>query len=227
MCCDRESDRALFLRRAANSLPATALRFSCGRHDVTVLFLRADGETARRFLAPLTGAHGGRAYFDRADICARRSGGCAMTVQLYREYRLKFYLNARHFVIFDGNRGELHPHTWELALTIRIGRGSFTQFHTFEACINDCLARFQNQILNECEPFDAVLPTLENLADVLSEEFYDRLASVGGELTRLEISETPTRSYILDLERTRASRSGALEAQMMGDMIDTVLDDLL
>lgn len=150
-----------------------------------------------------------------------------MAVRLYREYRLKFYLNARHYVIIGSNKGDIHPHTWELALTIRIGRGSFTQFHTFESCINQCLARYQNKILNECPPFDTVLPTLENLADVLSREFYDRIAEVGGELTAFEASETPTRSYLLDLEHAYQPRSEELESRMLSDMIDTVLDELL
>ena len=150
-----------------------------------------------------------------------------MAVRLYREYRLKFYLNARHYVIIGGNKGDIHPHTWELALTIRIGRGSFTQFNTFETSINQFLARYQNKILNECPPFDTVLPTLENLADVLSREFFDRIAEVGGELTFFEASETPTRSYLLDLEHTYQSRSEELEGRMLSDMIDTVLDELL
>ena len=55
-----------------------------------------------------------------------------MALNYYREYRLKFYLNARHYIILNGQRGEVHPHTWEFALHIRFGRGSFVEFHKFE-----------------------------------------------------------------------------------------------
>ena len=150
-----------------------------------------------------------------------------MAVKLYREYRLKFYLNARHFIVIVVKKGEVHPHTWELALTIRIGRGSFTQFNTFERRINEYLMPYQNKVLNHCKPFDAILPTLENIADYFSQEFLDLIAEVGGDLTCVEVSETPTRSYILDLEHTHQARSKELEEKMLLDMIDTVLDSLL
>ena len=55
-----------------------------------------------------------------------------MAITIYREYRLKFYLNARHYIIIGGNKGEVHPHTWEFTLHIRFGRGDFTEFNTFE-----------------------------------------------------------------------------------------------
>ncbi len=150
-----------------------------------------------------------------------------MAVRLYREYRLKFYLNARHYIVIDGKKGELHPHTWELALTIRIGRGSFTQFDTFEKRVNEFLAPYQNRVLNQCPPFDAVLPTLENLADHFSRELPPLIIQAGGELTNIELSETPSRSYVLDLEHSEKARSKELEDKMLLDMIDTVLDSIL
>lgn len=150
-----------------------------------------------------------------------------MAVRLYREYRLKFYLNARHYIIIGGKKGEVHPHTWELALTIRIGRGSFTQFNTFEKCINDYLAPYQNKVMNDCAPFDSILPTLENMTDYMSQVFVDLIADIGGELTTIEASETPTRCYILDLENTHKARSQETKEKMLVDMVDTVLDKLM
>ena len=52
-----------------------------------------------------------------------------MAVKLYREYRIKFYLNMRHYIIIDGKKGEIHPHTWEFALDIKFGRSSFVEFN--------------------------------------------------------------------------------------------------
>lgn len=43
-----------------------------------------------------------------------------MAVKLYREYRIKFYLNMRHYIIIDGKKGEyIHTHgssLWILSL---------------------------------------------------------------------------------------------------------------
>ena len=82
-----------------------------------------------------------------------------MSVKLYREYRLKFYLNARHYIIINGSKGDIHPHTWEFAVNIRFGRSSFVEFNTFEKGIADYLARFQNKVMNEEEPINTILPT--------------------------------------------------------------------
>lgn len=150
-----------------------------------------------------------------------------MSVKIYREYRLKFYLNARHFILIDGKAGDIHPHTWEFSLIIRVGRGSFTQFNLFEKCINAYLAPYQNQLLNECKPFDVIIPTLEHIASCFSEEFFTRLEKVGGELIRMEVSESPTRSYILDIKQDYEVRRKKIEEKMLTDMVDTVLDGIL
>lgn len=103
-----------------------------------------------------------------------------MAVRLYREYRLKFYLNAKHYIIINGHKGETHPHTWEFTLTIRYGRSSFVEFSTFEKGISDYIAPFQNQVMNEMPPFDAILPTLENLTDYFANEFHRIIYEIGG-----------------------------------------------
>ena len=96
-----------------------------------------------------------------------------MERELYREYNIKFYLNARHYIIINGRQGEVHPHTWEFALNIRFGRSSFVEFNVFEKGISTYLAPYQNKVLNEVEPFNAILPTLENMVDYFANEFYD------------------------------------------------------
>lgn len=148
-----------------------------------------------------------------------------MGMRLYREYQLKFYLNARHYIIINGSQGDTHPHTWEFSLNIRIGRDSFTQFNTFERGINAFLARYQNQLLNEVAPFDGILPTVENMTDYFSQEFYRIIHDVGGDLRRIEASETPTRSYILNLEA--GAEADREEPDMLSDLVDSVLEDIL
>ncbi len=146
-----------------------------------------------------------------------------MGLRLYREYQLKFYLNARHHIVIDGHAGEVHPHTWEFSLDIRVGRGAFTPFMTFEQEINRFLAPYQNQTLNEIPPFEEILPTLENMMDYFAEAFYRIIDEIGGSLRRVEASETPSRSYILNIEQ---DTEGVRHANMPL-LVDSILDNIL
>lgn len=154
-----------------------------------------------------------------------------MAVRLYQEYRLKFYLNAKHYIIINGRKGETHPHTWEFTLTIRYGRSSFVEFSTFEKGISDYIAPFQNQVMNEIPPFDAILPTLENMTDYLAGEFLRIIRETGGLLLQVEASETPTRSYILRIpeEEQGLGPAGGPTAgeNALSDAIDAVLSSIL
>jgi 6-pyruvoyltetrahydropterin/6-carboxytetrahydropterin synthase len=151
-----------------------------------------------------------------------------MTSNLYREYRVKFYLNARHYIIINDKKGAVHPHTWEFTLFMRIGRGSFVQFNTMEHGITDYLATYQNQVMNEMEPFDAITPSLEHMTDYFARSFHRIIHDMGGVLTRVEASETPTRSYIVDLEDEQM-REEKLDAEetILEDVVDAVLDEIL
>ena len=152
-----------------------------------------------------------------------------MAITIYREYRLKFYLNARHYIIIGGNKGEVHPHTWEFTLHIRFGRGAFTEFNTFERGINDYLAPFQNTTLNEMPPFDAILPTLESMTDHFAEQFRQIIHDINGILVRVEASETPTRSYILNIEDSSSDQEEDEDTRerIRSEVMDAVLDQLV
>lgn len=149
-----------------------------------------------------------------------------MSVRFYREYRLKFYLNARHYIIINENRGDVHPHTWEFALNIRIEKNDFVEFHTFEKEISDYLNKYQNCILNEHEPFDMMLPTLENMTDYFSMDFYRIICEMGGTLTSIEAGETPTRSYILNMQEETEEINQIDDFLNWSEMIDSVLDEM-
>lgn len=152
-----------------------------------------------------------------------------MELELYREYKIKFYLNARHYIIINGRQGEVHPHTWEFALNIRFGRSSFVEFNVFEKGISTYLAPYQNKVLNEVEPFNAILPTLENMVDYFANEFYDIIHDIGGILTKIEASETPTRSYVVNMEADKKKTAGnkEIEEQVISDVMDAVLDQIV
>ena len=65
-----------------------------------------------------------------------------MAVNMYREYRLKFYLNMRHYIIINEVKGETHPHTWEFALDIKFSRNLFVEFNIFRSSLNSIRIRF-------------------------------------------------------------------------------------
>lgn len=123
-----------------------------------------------------------------------------MSAHVSRIYRFKFYLNASHYVFFDGKQGETHPHTWEFALKIRVAGDNLTQFSDYEAAIEKVFEPFQNTTLNEVDPFDTLLPTLENLVEVFGLRLHDTVEGLKGELLEFEGSETPTRSYMVSYE---------------------------
>ncbi len=115
---------------------------------------------------------------------------------LTKMYQYKFYLDANHYVVFDDKVGEIHPHTWEIALGIQLVGKDVIPFYIIEEEIKDELAIYQNKLLNEIKPFDTLNPTLENIGDYFTNSFTKRIANQGWNLRTFMISETPSRSYI-------------------------------
>ncbi len=150
-----------------------------------------------------------------------------MESQLFCEYRFKFYLNASHSVIINGRQGETHPHTWEYTLDILVARDSFWEFALAERDMEAFFSRYQNQNVNEIEPFDTVVPTLENMVDSFGASLREIVRENNGELLRIEGSETPTRSYIISYERTSDYLQNMRRAneESVGRMLDHLIDD--
>lgn len=120
-------------------------------------------------------------------------------IVLTRQYRIKFYLNMHHYIIINGEKGAVHPHTWEFCLVIKQLSSHFVEFTAFEEGISKYLEKYQDKLLNEIDPFDTIIPTLEHVTDYFSGEFSKLIAETGGILLRVESSETPTRTYVIDL----------------------------
>jgi len=116
----------------------------------------------------------------------------------YKIYRYKFYLDANHYIYTPaGDKGELHPHTWEFAVELKNRNGDFVPFNQIEELINEVLEPFQNICLNDMAPFDKKVPTLENIGDYFKDLFKYKMDAMNWELLQMEISETPSRSYII------------------------------
>ena len=123
-----------------------------------------------------------------------------------REYKFKFYLNANHYIIIDGKEGEQHPHTWEFMVHIRM-----------------------NDLINEIEPFDHIIPTLENMSDYFVRAIKKIVQNLDGELVRMESSETPTRSYVINFEHNEDYLESVRRNsdRQMSEIIDEVLDRVI
>ena len=102
------------------------------------------------------------------------------------------------------------------------------EFHLFERAIEEVFAPYQNRVLNELEPFDAIMPTLENMVDYFGMEFRKIVKRIGGRLMSIEGSETPTRSYIIKFNDAQDSQElEEYTEDVMQEVIDTVLNDIL
>ncbi|MGN0512690.1 MAG: 6-carboxytetrahydropterin synthase [Lachnospiraceae bacterium] len=152
-----------------------------------------------------------------------------MESKIFREYRFKFYLNANHYLIFGNKQGETHPHTWEFALDILISKTKYVEFGMFERAIEQFFAPYQNSVMNHKEPFDSIVPTLENMVEYFSHKLRIIVKEIGGELIRMEGSETPTRSYIIDFynEREKGEELESYSKETISGVIDSMIDDII
>lgn len=152
-----------------------------------------------------------------------------MERRLFREYHFKFYVNASHSIIINGHQGAVHPHTWEFSVLVLIQREGFHEFTDYERVVENFFARYQNCVMNEVEPFNTIIPTLENIVEYFGDALRAILRELGGELVQIEGSETPSRSYIVSYERSSdyfTSMSAATEASISA-ALDHVLDDMV
>ncbi|GAB1475169.1 hypothetical protein MASR2M70_00010 [Bacillota bacterium] len=143
------------------------------------------------------------------------------------QYRFRFYLNASHGIYLSGNMGEVHPHTWEIILTVLKASEEFAPFHEIEKKCEQFLFRFQDTLINDIPPFTTVNPTLENIAAYFKGEMQKMLQANGWILTSIELSETPARAYIIstidEVTGGGAFFDGAGEETIQG-VIDKIIE---
>lgn len=114
---------------------------------------------------------------------------------LYKQYKYKFYLNMNHSVMMEGNRGQIHSHTWEIAMGIAMSDHGMVRFSDIEKRVNTLLDKYQDKYLNDITPFNVINPTLENVCDYLFRQVSKEIGESGWMLLNMEMSETPTRVY--------------------------------
>lgn len=114
-----------------------------------------------------------------------------------KEYRFKFYLNARHEMSIDSKVNNVHPHTWEFNLYFKKKCEEFIQFSVIEKELQFFLSIYEGHYLNEIPPFDMIEPSLESIGTVLYEQIKKIMSNNNWTLLKLEISENPSRTFII------------------------------
>lgn len=110
---------------------------------------------------------------------------------------LKMYLNARHFEQEDS----IHPHTWEISLLIQ-GLGQSSQVEQIRKIVETYLEQYEGKTINDFFPFNILPPSTENIGKVLYKELSKTLQQKGMVLESLQISDNPTKIFILNEYQT-------------------------
>lgn len=115
-------------------------------------------------------------------------------------YRFKFYLNARHSVTLEGKTSNIHPHTWEVVILFGAETSDTINFSRFERSLTEYFQNYEGKYLNELKAFSGINPSMENIGKVLYTDIKELMSGGSLNFKRLEISENPTRTYILENE---------------------------
>ena len=142
----------------------------------------------------------------------------------YSQYKFNFYLNASHAIYIDGKLGASHPHTWEIIIRTIKSQKEFVMFNEVENKIEQFLGKYQNRYINDFEPFDAMNPTLENITSYFLEQLEELLEPLGWIVFYIEVSETPTRSYVISRVENNIV-SDLQQKNRVEDIIDSAFDE--
>ena len=116
------------------------------------------------------------------------------------QYKYKFYLNASHSIKINNSFGQIHSHCFEIAIDIAsTSDTAFTSFNEIEDRIEKLLDSYQDKLLNEIPPFNVINPTIENICGYFKCIIASNLAEIGWVILTIEMSETPSRAYIINV----------------------------
>lgn len=144
------------------------------------------------------------------------------------QYRFKFYFNASHAIYLSGEMGQSHPHTWELILNVMKVTDNFFLFDEIEKMCEKFLSRYQDVFINSVQPFTTVNPTLENLCAYFKEKLQEMLHEKGWLLLSIELSETPSRSYVISVSdelEVRKSHFDIKSEETLQEIVDRMTDE--
>ncbi|ALU36824.1 6-pyruvoyl-tetrahydropterin synthase-related protein [Clostridium autoethanogenum] len=126
----------------------------------------------------------------------------------FQGYKYKFKINISHSVLINNRRGNLHSHTFEISLFIKIINDDFALYDDVEKIVQEFLNIYDEKELNLIKPFDKIEPTIENVGDFLYVRLKGILKNNNMILIRLEISETPARVYVVNYDENHIKEPG-------------------
>ncbi|HEX3037540.1 MAG TPA: 6-carboxytetrahydropterin synthase [Oscillospiraceae bacterium] len=148
----------------------------------------------------------------------------------YEQYKFKFYLNANHAIQINGRIGQIHPHTWEISIVALKLSDKFISFNDVETIVDKMFDQYQDKFINEIEPFNMMNPTLENICEVFKEKISEILKNADWELLKIEVSETPARSYVISLSdddnfKSQISNAAEMDYSSREKMITDIINE--
>ena len=112
-------------------------------------------------------------------------------------YCFHYFLSILHSA--DNNLEHKHSHTLEIVIYLSGEIDKSARFDTIEKYAEDYLRQYENEYLNILPEFEQNA-NIENIGDVFFEGIERELEQHGLLLERLEIGETPLRTYIVTRE---------------------------
>lgn len=142
-------------------------------------------------------------------------------------YHYKFYLNANHAIYLNGQLGQTHPHTWEFSFEVINENKDFVLFNKVSPLIDEMLNKYQNQNINNIEPFDKINPTLENISEYFMKEFRRELKKIGMTLIWIEVSENASISYFINVIDEKGEEKENKKRKIINEDMDSRIDDII
>lgn len=142
-----------------------------------------------------------------------------------RSYKIKSYVNASHAVRWKSGTGKKHNHTWEIVCELHVFEG-MVSFFDIEKSLNKAIDALSGKYLNDLPEFKVINPTVENVTEYLFNQIDGILRQNNAVLLRIEVSDSPTRSYCIDItERQFPTQEAVLAQQQAADKQVPQADD--
>ena len=100
---------------------------------------------------------------------------------------------------------------------------SFIPFDELERRVEEFLSKYQDVVMNQISPFDVINPTLENCCEFFKEQISNIITAEGWVLLMIELSESPTRSYLINL----LDENSVDTVQSIESLTDHMLDSII
>ncbi len=136
-----------------------------------------------------------------------------MSMQKQRSYKIKSYVNASHAVRWKSGTGKKHNHTWEIVCELHVFEG-MVSFFDIEKSLNEAIDGLSGKFLNDLPEFKVINPTVENVTEYLFDKVDGILRQNNAVLLRIEVSDSPTRSFCIDVTERKFPSESQVAAKL-------------